>query len=82
MPATCFTKASSTAKNDSMAAEDMAIIGTQIEESFAQTSEEAEICLKRLTSKRRGQLLESCELWSEIKPREAFSVYLGTGKEI
>ena len=31
-----------------MAAEDFAIIGTQIEESFVQTSEEAEICLKRL----------------------------------
>ena len=30
MPATCFTKASSTAKNNSMDGEDMAIIGTQI----------------------------------------------------
>ena len=48
MPATCFTKASSTAKNDSMDVEDFAMIGTQIEESFAQTSEETEICLKRL----------------------------------
>ena len=42
-PSPFFTKASSTAKNDSMAAEDMAIIGTQIEESLAQTSEEFEI---------------------------------------
>ena len=43
MPATCFTKASSTAKNDSMDVEDFAMIRTQIEESLVQTFENAEI---------------------------------------